>query len=205
MSTPTHTPQGRGFDTSLGYFDHENDYFNYRPQTPFNTSGFGGPCPINASLRDLWDTDKPAPGLADGSASLFVHRISNSTGLTGFDNDVGTYEEEILFRRATEIIQAHDTSTPLFLYYAFHIVHAPLEVTDEWLEKYAFIRDSSTRQAYHAMVGYMDAVVGNVTSMLKARGMWDNLLIVSSSDNGGPIYPGGGANNFPLKVGRSHC
>ena len=88
-------------------------------------------------------------------------------------------------------------------------------------------------------VGYMDEVVGNVTTQLKEKGMWDNVsaqtilppfhidrlsslspdaadrgccrqtLVVSSSDNGGPIYAGGdltvngaaggGANNFPLR------
>ena len=114
--------------------------------------------------------------------------------------ETGTYEEEILFRRASSIITQHDPSTPLFMYYAFHIVHAPLEVTEEWLDKYDFIKDSDTRKTYHAMVGYMDNVVGKVTNLTKTRGMWDNLLIVSSSDNGGPIYAGGGANNYPLKV-----
>ena len=26
LATPTHTPRGRGFDTSLGYFEHKNDF-----------------------------------------------------------------------------------------------------------------------------------------------------------------------------------
>ena len=28
MATPDHTPKGRGFDSSLNYFHHANDYFN---------------------------------------------------------------------------------------------------------------------------------------------------------------------------------
>jgi arylsulfatase A-like enzyme len=38
--------------------------------------------------------------------------------------------------------------------------------------------------------------------MMSLRGMWDDLLIVFSSDNGGPVYfsGAGGANNFPNKV-----
>ena len=27
MATPDHTPKGRGFDSSFGYFHHANDYF----------------------------------------------------------------------------------------------------------------------------------------------------------------------------------
>ena len=85
-----------------------------------------------------------------------------------------------------------------------------LHVPDEWLAKFSFIKDSLLRRQYHAMVAYMDEVVGNVTTQLKTKGMWENVsssppfpqhtltsefcrqtLIVSSSDNGGPIYAGG--------------
>ena len=89
---------------------------------------------------------------------------------------------------------------------AFHIVHCPLEVPEDWLHKFDFIDDSATRQTYHAMVAYMDQVqsrphiskpnffapsspnapqvVGNVTTQIRAKGsMWQNTLIVMSSDN----------------------
>ena len=52
--------------------------------------------------------------------------------------------------------------------------------------------------ADHAMVGYMDEVVGNVTTLVKAKEMWKNTLFIASSDNGGPLYAGGGSNNHPL-------
>lgn len=40
--------------------------------------------------------------------------------------------------------------------------------------------------------------------LLKRKGMWDNLLFVFSTDNGGPIYYNGsaGANNYPLRGGK---
>ena len=49
------------------------------------------------------------------------------------------------------------------------------------------------------MFNYLDDVVGELVDALKKRGMWENTLFASSSDNGGPEYPGGGANNFPLR------
>ena len=52
------------------------------------------------------------------------------------------------------------------------------------------------------MANYLDDVVGVVVTALKNKGLWDNLLWVTSSDNVGPVYPGGGANNFPLKSGK---
>ena len=42
--------------------------------------------------------------------------------------------------------------------------------------------------------------VGAVVAALKARGMWNNTLWVTSADNGGPIS--GGANNYPLRGGK---
>jgi arylsulfatase I/J len=170
MATPDHTPQGRGFDSSFGYFHHANDFYT-------ETAGACSKTPV----VDLWDTDKPAHGVNG----------------TGPDN----YEEGLFKEHLLQIVNNHDTTKPLFLYYAPHIVHTPLQVPDEYLNKFSFINDHD-RQYYHAMVNYLDDVVGELVDALKKRNMWDNLLFVTSSDNGGPVYPGGGANNYPLKGGK---
>ena len=41
-----------------------------------------------------------------------------------------------------------------------------------------------------------------MTDALRAKGMWDNLLILSTSDNGGPVYPGAANKNLPLRGGK---
>merc|ERR1719401_1097513 len=53
MATPDHTPHGRGYDTSLGYFHHSNDYWTER----YPYKGDVG------VYVDMWDTDGPASGL----------------------------------------------------------------------------------------------------------------------------------------------
>ena len=50
--TPDHIPKGRGFDTSFGYLNAANDYFN---ETVFECN--------NTQIVDLWDTDKPASNM----------------------------------------------------------------------------------------------------------------------------------------------
>ena len=171
MATPDHTPMGRGFDSSFGYFHHANDYYTETAEACNGTK-----------IVDIWVTDKPGHGL-------------NGTGPDNYEE--GLFKEQLL-----SVVKSHDPSTPLFLYYAPHIVHTPLQVPVQYLNKFSFI-DDHDRQYYHAMVSYLDDVVGELVDALKGKGMWDNLLWVTSSDNGGPAYPGGGANNYPLKGGKA--
>ena len=168
MATPTHLPMGRGFDSSLCYFHHDNDFYHE------NISHCN-----NISIVDLWGFDRPA---------------SDRNG-TGYEE--GLFKEQIL-----DIIDNHDPSTPLFLYYATHAPHDPYQVPDSYLKKYSFI-DYYYRQIYHAMVAYVDDAVGEIVQALKQKGMWDNMLFVSSSDNGGPTGDDKGANNYPLKGGKA--
>lgn len=127
-------------------------------------------------IVDLWDTDKPA------------HKMNGTD-----------YEEAIFKERVLSVINNHSPSTPLFLYYAPHLVHAPLEVPDSYLSQFKFI-DNHDRQYYHAMVKYLDDIIGQMVIALKAKGMWDDLLMFVVADNGGPLNSG--ANNFPLKGGK---
>ena len=52
MTTPDHTPKGRGFDSSLNYFHHANGYFNEMERMCNETK-----------IVDLWDMDKLASAL----------------------------------------------------------------------------------------------------------------------------------------------
>ena len=51
------------------------------------------------------------------------------------------------------------------------------------------------------MVSAMDDAVGNLTKVLKAKGMLENTIIVFSTDNGGPAngFDGNMASNYPLR------
>ena len=51
------------------------------------------------------------------------------------------------------------------------------------------------------MLAAFDDAVGAVVNTLKARGMYDNTVIVFTTDNGGPSngFDANAANNFPLR------
>ena len=137
----------------------------------------------NSAAVDLWDGAGPA--LLNGTA----------------------YEERIFGKRAVDIIANHDTSTPLFMYYAFHTSCVGwassgdvLQPDKVYYEKFAHI-DDADRRANVAMVALMDDIVGNLTRALKENGMWTNTLLLWSSDNGGAVHLGGGASSWPLRGG----
>lgn len=176
MATWDHTPMGRGYESWFGYYHHANDYWTQR----ISANGPSG-CP--GELVDLWNTTGPAHGL-NGTA----------------------YEEALFTENTLGVLDRHNTSEPLFLFHAFHQIHAPLQVPDVWEQAFSFLKDEDRRK-YAAMVAYMDDALGKIVAKLKTRAMWDNTLMVVSSDNGGPIYyipkiGYGGASNLPLRGGK---
>ena len=190
LATPVHTPLGRGYQHSLVYLDGANDYY---------TSETGDWC--GAPTVDLWQDAGPALGL------------NNSLNCSqSWQPPSCVYEDALFTDFALARIAEHDPATPLFLYFAPHSVHLPLEVPDAQLAKFDFITDSTPRRHYSAMVNNVDAYIGRIVAALKAKGMWENTLLAVSADNGGPIFGqaagctlcdgSAGANNYPLRGGK---
>mmetsp|Transcript_43039 Transcript_43039/g.101299 ORF Transcript_43039/g.101299 Transcript_43039/m.101299 type:complete len:414 (+) Transcript_43039:137-1378(+) len=168
----------------------------FRPaQSPTASPTCPHPTPPFVTFRS-WDTDRPATGL-------------NGT----------VYEEEIFLSRMMKIVDQHEPSQPLFLTYTPKIAHYPLQSPIEYQRKFAFI-DEPHRKVYHSMVNYLDDQLKYLTDALKAKGMWNNTLMILSGDNGGYVKPmdgacledgqrgtvcfngEAGANNYPLKGGK---
>lgn len=213
MCSSRQTPKGRGFDSSLIYFDAANDYYSLY-------SGFCREGLNFTYVQDFWTHDD-AKGIPEGPASSLANPRDCVFNLTETpfppNRPDCKYEDELFADFVYRTIEEHDPDTPFFLYYTPHIAHEPLMVPERFYNKFAHIEDESRRR-YLAMVNYQDEIVGNITSLLKAKGMWDDLLWLGSSDNGGPIYdsimgdlphnfPDGtvayaGASNYPLRGGK---
>ena len=115
----------------------------------------------------------------------------------------GTYGDYLYVGRAVETIEKHDLSHPLFFYLALQCAHEPMQAPQRFIDKYAKLGFPKQQQVEYAFSAVIDEGIGNVTAALKAKGMWDNTLMVVVADNGGPSFSDqAAATNYPLRGGR---
>ena len=105
--------------------------------------------------------------------------------------------------KAQEFIE-NNHDNPFFLYYASPIPHAPLQAPKYLIDKYreiigdeepylgnvGYFPTRYPRATYAAMIEYIDIQVGEIVAQLKRLNIYDNTVILLTSDNG-PTYAGG--------------
>lgn len=122
------------------------------------------------------------------------------------DGPEGEYLTERLATEACNFIRS-STSQPFFMNLWFYNVHTPLQAKQEKIDHYAELIDESKLQKnpiYAAMVEHVDNAVEKVVGTLKEKGLYDNTIIILTSDNGGLIGRGENkiTNNAPLRSGK---
>lgn len=146
-------------------------------------------------------------GFYNGHSDYFTHITKHRQGVKGYDlmdNDQpanfsaydGYYSTDLFADKTIDIIQKHDSNKPLFMYLSLQAVHSPVQSPEKCMalkEK----KDRKVRNIYEGMVVCMDDAVGRVVEAVKEKGMWENTILVFSTDNGGPEKTG--ASNYPLK------
>ena len=94
------------------------------------------------------------------------------------------YFTTLIGDEAVRIIEDHDASDPLFLYFASLAPHAPYQAPQDETQRYGEVADEQCR-TYATMISMLDDEVGRIVAALEKKKMRDNTLIVFSSDNGG--------------------
>jgi arylsulfatase A-like enzyme len=97
------------------------------------------------------------------------------------------------------------SSSPLFLYLAYQAVHSPDQVPWEYRKPYESVWPlNPKRQTYAGMLTAADEGIGNVTRALQDAGLWDDTLVIFTTDNGGPTTTCAvqGSSNYPKRGGK---
>ncbi len=163
-----HQPNSRGFDYYYGMLTGGHNYFT--------TSG--GTAAYALPLRKNF-------GLANESIGAYITDLFSNEAVTFIQNTVS------------------NSVAPFFMYVAYNAPHEPMQALQSDIDilaaaPYNFTYADVNRQKYAAMVYSVDRGVKKIVDALKAKGEYDNTLIVFLSDNGG-IVSGGNANNTPLQ------
>ena len=109
----------------------------------------------------------------------------------------GNYSTDTYASYAQSVIEAHDTSSPMFLYVASNTMHTPWEAPTEYKSQYNGYGLTRTRKIASAMVTATDDLIATIKQSLESKGMWENTVFIFASDNGGLAT--GGASNWPLR------
>lgn len=109
------------------------------------------------------------------------------------------YSAEIIFKESLDFIEKN-AGNPFFLYYSTTLPHKPVQAPKRLVDKYvqkfgdeepytggSYYPCRYPRATYAAMVSYFDEQVGEMISKLKELGIYENTLIIVTSDNG-PAY-----------------
>ncbi|XP_071156143.1 arylsulfatase B-like [Mytilus galloprovincialis] len=144
-------------------------------------------------------------GILNGKADHYLYNDS-AMGINGLDlrdgiqrvnNEYrGQYSTNLYTKKAVEIVEKHDSEKPLFMYLSYQAVHLPLQVPDKYLKQYGHIKDMD-RKIYAGMTSAMDEGIGDVVKSFQSKGLWQDTLVVFTTDNGGQVLYGG--DNWPLR------
>jgi len=115
------------------------------------------------------------------------------------------YAPDLMFRELTQFVE-RNKEVPFFMYWATPIPHVALQAPQKWVDYYidkfgseepylsggknSYFSHKNPHAAYAAMVSYLDENIGKLVQQLKDAGIYENTLIVFTSDNG-PSYAGG--------------
>ena len=105
------------------------------------------------------------------------------------------YSHNLIVEKALDFIDKN-AEHPFFLYFSPTIPHAELAVPEENMQQYEgqfqekpfagghYCAQPKPRAAYAAMVTLLDTNVGQIIELLKRKGVYENTIIIFTSDNG---------------------
>ena len=161
------------------------------------------------SPQHLWRNDRREmlsnPGISPHTGLKDEADPQDSAAYAAFDPH--EYAPHKMHQEALQFIE-NNSEGQFFLYYASPLPHLPLQAPKKWVDHYrrkfgeeapynggGYFPNYTPRATYAAMISCFDEQVGELVARLKEQGIYENTLIMLSSDNG-PTYAGGADTPF---------
>ncbi|CAH1797288.1 unnamed protein product [Owenia fusiformis] len=197
-------PTNRGFDYFYGSYQGWGDHFTHVRKDCIKRNKAGA----NDFTIDCcrWGRDY---------CSLDCARGGKKEGLDLFENTTpdytknGTFSTDLVTDKAKAKIEEHNAKyqgdKPLYMNLAYVNPHMPVQAPQEYIDMITKIPDGELgpykmpRRTVAAMVYALDVAVAKIVQTLKEEGMWDNTVLVFTTDKGGNKLH---TNNWPLRGGK---
>lgn len=153
---PDRIPTAKGFDVFYGFLSGAH---SYTPQPPRGRKG---------------GTEAGADRWGGGGAML--------RGTT--PEPMPAHTTEAFGREAANFID-QNKQRQFFVYLPFNAVHAPLDTTKAYYNRFPEIKDEK-RRVHLAQLAAIDDAIGQVVATLRKDGLLEKTIVVFASDNGGP-------------------
>lgn len=87
------------------------------------------------------------------------------------------------------IVERKKSKKPFFLFLAYNAPHFPVQPPKEWIEKVKKREPQLTEKRANlvALIEHLDDRIGDVIQTLKDQGIYENTLLIFTSDNGGHL------------------
>ncbi len=122
----------------------------------------------------------------------FLHENEQKIFLHGKE-----YSHDLMLKKVLNFIE-EKKETPFFLYFSPTLPHADLDIMDSLIMEYqgefceipytgsstSYKSQTYPRATYAAMVSHLDKSVGLIIEKLKEQGIYENTIIIFTSDNG---------------------
>ncbi len=137
----------------------------------------------------------------------FVTDMATDANHRYFSKRGGEYLTDRLTDEAIRVI-SDAKGRPLFLNLNYYSVHTPIEAKEEDVQYFKGKKEEKfahQNETYAGMVKSIDDNVGKIIAHLKALGIYQNTMLILSSDNGGYINAYRGTkvtDNKPLRSGK---
>ena len=120
----------------------------------------------------------------------------NQNDIHTIDSINGAYTTDLLYNRTKYIISNHNPDEPLLLYLPFETVHTPIQHPPKNSLECSNKGFNEDRERYCNQILYLDEKIGEIKLLYEEYGLWDNTILLFSTDNGGMPHWSAGYPDF---------
>lgn len=187
----TSTPNKMGFDFFYGY-NCQRQAHNYYPPFLYRNEEREY-LPNNVHPVPHTKLDKGADPFDSKSYAKFTQKV---------------YAPDVMYDEIIDFVRKADND-PFVLFWTTPVPHVPLQAPQKWIDYYVdkfgdeepylaqtgYYPARYPRATYAAMVSYFDEQIGGLIEQLKKQGVYENTIIMITSDNG-PSFNGGASSEW---------